>query len=462
LGETGLRGAFRRERGRGDYPFRFFDGVSTTELNRSGGDFSMVKGEVMARYGEEADFSASATATFTEADRGSPGPVTDPSSVGRARLYDKISEIRGRVRYRESSDVEVRMNFTGRLTFERYTDPGILLNGAITNSEYTNRDYLVGPEFHYGVSPAFTGTAGLEWGRATLKSNDTRDAFREQRSVFLSTQHQFELPWEIPFEIILYPSVRFDSYSDVENGISPKIGVNIGLLREPATVRLRSSLGRSYHAPVFNDLYWKAGGNPDLKPEHAISFDAGFVADVSIGGGLHLETGYFDIRANNHVTWIPGAGGFWSPRNIREVTSRGVEAEGSWTSTDSVFTLTVNSTWTDARKKNADFPGDPSAGKRLIYVPAQTALIAGEVHLGWGTLMIRNFWSSYRYTTEVNDHFLRSYATTSAALRFGLPLPPARASFTLEFNNLFNTSYEIVALYPMPLREVRGTMEVTL
>jgi vitamin B12 transporter len=462
IGETGFRAMLRRERGRGDYAFRFGDGVTTRELHRSGGDFSMIKAEMNLDYGEGEDFTGAFTAAYTEADRGSPGPVTDATTVGRARLYDRISEARGNFRFSGGGPISFRLNYAGRFAFERYTDPGTLLGGQIANSEYTNRNIILSPEMHFGLSPAFSGTVGLEFNHATLFSNETHDARRDQRSAFVSTQHAFSLPWEIPFEIIFFPSLRFDSYSDVDNGLSPRIGVNAGMLKGPVAVRLRSSVGRSYHAPVFNDLYWRAGGNPDLRPEHATTFDAGVVVDMHIEGSLHIDATYFDINADNHVVWLPGSGGFWSPKNITSISSRGVEAELSWTSRDSIFTLLVNSTWTDARKRSADFPGDPSEGKRLIYVPGQTAVVEGDLRLPWGTIFVCNFWSSFRYTTEVNDHFLPSYATTSAAFRFGIPIDPARVWLTLELRNIFNTSYELVALYPMPLREMRGTVEVTL
>jgi outer membrane cobalamin receptor len=77
-------------------------------------------------------------------------------------------------------------------------------------------------------------------------------------------------------------------------------------------------------------------------------------------------------------------------------------------------------------------------------------------------LLLRHSWISYRYTTEINDRFLPAYSLESAALRYKLPVGPFNASVKAEVNNIFNTSYQVVALYPMPLREVRVTLEAGL
>jgi hypothetical protein len=114
-------------------------------------------------------------------------------------------------------------------------------------------------------------------------------------------------------------------------------------------------------------------------------------------------------------------------------------------------------------KTSADFPGDPTEGKRLIYEPAQTAERNCRGNDGGPvTLLLRHSWISYRYTTEINDRFLPAYSLESAAVRYGLPVGPFGASLKAEVNNIFNTSYQVVALYPMPLREVRVTLEAGL
>jgi iron complex outermembrane receptor protein len=211
--------------------------------------------------------------------------------------------------------------------------------------------------------------------------------------------------------------------------------------------------------PTFNDLYWNDGGNPHLKPERSLSIDAGLVAQY---GSLRLEADYFSIRTHDRIVWTPGSGGIWSPKNIATVGSEGIEAEMTWDGFDRALMLTVNSTVMTARKKTADYPGDPTSGKVLPYVPRQTANVSVLFTRAPITVFAQHTWASYRYTTEINDRFLPRYGVTSGAITFAYPLAASVLSLKLECTNLFNTSYQAIALYPMPLRELRATLGVEL
>jgi iron complex outermembrane receptor protein len=243
----------------------------------------------------------------------------------------------------------------------------------------------------------------------------------------------------------------------VEAGLSPRIGINIGLWKEPL-LRLRSSYGKSFRIPTFNDLYWIAGGNPSLRPERSNSFDLGALAEYQWNGSWSLDVSYFSIQSRNRILWTPTSGTFWSPRNISEVNSRGLELEGRWEGFNRTLSVTVASTWMKAAKTSEDFPGDPTSGKQLVYVPRQTVSISAGLHVGDLHLSVRHVWTSYRYTTEINDRFLRSFGVTDASARYAIPLGAVRAFVKLEATNIFGTKYQVLALYPMPLQEARVTV----
>ncbi|HUI63556.1 MAG TPA: TonB-dependent receptor plug domain-containing protein, partial [Bacteroidota bacterium] len=211
----GIRGLIRREQGRGDYAFKFSDGRTETELNRSGDDFSLLSSELRADFRPGSTLRTSATVSHIDADRGSPGAVTDVASTGSARLADRLSTLRGGLEWDASGEVTLRLNGSMQYSVEHYTDPHTLINGSTVNSLYDNHAFILTPDARFSFSPAFSGVAGVEFARATLESTDTQDALRIQRSAFISTEHTIALPWEVPFEAILYPSIRYDAFSDV-------------------------------------------------------------------------------------------------------------------------------------------------------------------------------------------------------------------------------------------------------
>lgn len=458
---TGLRGSLRREQGRGNFEFRFNDGRSETTLRRQGEDYSLLAGDVRGDWAVTPTVRSTATFSYTDADRGSPGVVTDPSSSGKGRLWDRLESLRAGVDWDALRWLSLRLAGSARYALERYDDPGQILGGSPLHSLYSNHDAIVTPEALFSLSPDLSGVAGVEYARASLRSSDTQDGARVQRSAFLSTEHTIPIPLDIPYEIIVYPSVRYDAFSDVGGDVSPRVGVNIGILRDPG-LRLRASYGKSFETPTLNELYWLQGGNPNLRPERALSFDAGLRADLRVAGSLRLDVSFFSIDSRDRIVWVPASGTFWSPKNIAAVTSRGAEAEAAWTGLDGALRLTCNATWTDVKKTSADYAGDPTEGKRLIYEPSETFNAVAEGTLGPLVLLLRHSWISYRYTTEINDRFLPAYSLESAALRYTLRGAPWNASLKAEVNNLFNTSYQVVALYPMPLREFRVTLEAGL
>ena len=457
----GWTGKLRNETGKGDYEFRFSDGRTTTMLRRSGDDFRMLTGDARLTYAAAEGLRADLALFYSTADRGSPGAVTDVQSGGKARLADDVARMQMNLDWTASPSITGSLKSSVQYSRETYNDPLTLINGSPQMSLYTNRTFLLSPELRYAGSADFTGNAGIEFARATLSSSEVNQALRLQRSAFVSTQHVIPLPFEVPFDIALYPSLRYDSFSDVSADLSPRIGLNVGLLRDPE-VRVRASYGKSFRAPAFNDLYWKAGGNPALKAERSLGFDCGALSTVPLYGTLHLDISYFSIMTDDRIVWIPSSDGHWSPENITSVQSSGFEGEIRWEGFDGVVTLAMNSTWITARKESSDFPGDPTEGKLLIYIPRQTVNASATVRFREASLYLEHSWVSYRYTTETNDRFLPSYALLSAAIRVPVHAGILTTWAKVEGTNLLNTSYQIIALYPMPLRQFRATLGVDL
>ena len=447
----------RRERGRGDFEYRFFDGASTTRLKRSDGDFSILSSNARIVADISSSVQASVLALFSDADRGSPGPVTDATSQAQSRLHDRLLRLQTGLKWIAGSGLSASLSSSWTSSTETYNDPLVLLGGTPLSSYYDNHAFSLTPEIRYDVAPDVAAAAGIELAHGSLASSDVSSVQRWQHSPFVSTQLRVAPGSPFLSEILIFPSIRYDGFSDVKGDISPKLGLNASILSD-RRLRIRASYGKSVRIPTFNQLYWLAGGNPRLHPERSLSFDAGIVSETDLGGSLTLEATYFSIDTRERIAWIPQSGGYWSPKNIARVASSGLEAEVRWFGFDHILGLMVNSTWTTARKESEDFPGDPTAGKELIYVPRQVVNGTATVTLDSWTLFLEYTWTSFRYTTETNDRFLPSYGVTSAALRYSFPIGGTTGFVKVEGTNLFNASYQVIALYPMPLRQLRFTV----
>jgi outer membrane cobalamin receptor len=461
VGRLGGRLAFRNEQGDGNYAFLYEDGVTRTMHERLGADYLTNHGEARLNYRVTEHLETSVLLSYGNADRGVPGPVTNVGTFGTARLTDEMVRSQWTVDWTMSTTSRLHVASTLFSAAQKYTDPSIDLAGSSLSSHFVNRYVQVAPEFEFSPLAVLKGTAGGEVVRAWVTGDQLHDTTRWQQSVYGTLQYTVLLPMSVPYELVLYPAIRYDHFSDVEGAVSPKIGLNIGLSRAPV-LRLRASYGKSFRAPTFNELYWYAGGNPDLRPERSTSFDCGLFSSARVLGEVSLDLDYFLIDTRDRILWMPSKGMLWTPENIGRVVTEGIELEGRWTGLGGVLSLALNSTWTDARKRSQDAHGDPSDGKRLVYVPQQTLSATMDLHLAGLQLFVRHSWVSHRYSTEMNDRHLPSYAVASAAVRYTVLLERVNVTLKVEGSNLFDESYEIIALYPMPLREVRGSIGVEL
>ena len=98
-----------------------------------------------------------------------------------------------------------------------------------------------------------------------------------------------------------------------------------------ANLTARASIARNYRFPTVNDMYFLPGGNPDLRPEHGFSYDAGLSFETGRTGLYRLtgSAGWFDSRIDDWIMWLPTPKGFFSPRNVMRVHAHGIETRAA-------------------------------------------------------------------------------------------------------------------------------------
>lgn len=91
--------------------------------------------------------------------------------------------------------------------------------------------------------------------------------------------------------------------------------------------RLKLNAGTSFKAPTFNDLYSPFGGNPDLEPEEAVSYELGLQKNT---GNWSWGVALYRSNVENLIVGFP----LPQSQNVDEAKLRGVELEGGWQSND--------------------------------------------------------------------------------------------------------------------------------
>ena len=225
---------------------------------------------------------------------------------------------------------------------------------------------------------------------------------------------------------------------------------------------LKSSVARNSRYPTLNDLYFSPGGNPELKSEKGYTYDFGVSFGIEESKiSLNGDISFFGSKIKDWILWLPTYKGYWSPFNIKQVDSRGME-----TSADMVIKLTENKSisvegnFTVTRSiNNGDPVGllDESIGKQLVYVPLYSSAINGIfISDGWKIKYSWNYYSK-RYTTSNNNEgsimgVLGNYFMNDISIEKDFSPGIGSLSAKIMVNNLFDEEYESVLSRPMPGR----------
>lgn len=285
------------------------------------------------------------------------------------------------------------------------------------------------------------------------------------RADTLYKQERFELSafaavkWRPAPRLGIAADIRWELYGDRTTPAIPALFADY-LLSRRGNVVVKASAARNYRYPTLNDLYFRPGGNKNLKPERGWTFDAGVeTAFKGDGRALRASATVFDSRIDDWILWIGSPKlGIYTPINIRRVHSYGMEAKlsadaatrGGWR-----LLFDGNFAWTRSINRGDKFsPADRSVGKQLVYIPVYSAAFIARVQWRHWELAYKWNWYSERYTMSSNDlgvlGRVKPYFMSDLSLEKRLEC--RRASFSLKgsIHNLLNEEYESVLSRPMP------------
>ncbi|MCH5329535.1 MAG: TonB-dependent receptor [Alistipes sp.] len=264
--------------------------------------------------------------------------------------------------------------------------------------------------------------------------------------------------------------IREEMYGDKFSPVIPAFFADYKLSKR-GNVMLKASVSRNYRFPSLNDLYFLPGGNPDLKPEHGFTYDAGISFATGREGLFALSGGatWFDSYIDDWIVWLPTAKGFWTPKNIKSVHAYGVELKlntdirlaRDWQlGGDAAFSWTPSINNGDP----ADW-ADRAIGKQLVYVPLYSASATGRLTFRSWRLIYKWCWYSERFTTSDNNMKSRitrvlPYFMNDVSLEKAFSFSWSDLSIKAAVKNLLNEEYESVLSRPMPRMNFEIFLEI--
>ncbi len=393
------------------------------------------------------------------AERGSPGTIELPYDT--ARLWNRNQQFNsifsGKIfNFRN----DFRLQAYAHRTRMRYrNDEGLVP----VDSHFKNGSY--GGEGHIQtiLSSAFVLTYGLGYRHDGLESREfPEDHFRDSFYIFVQDETVLEFQSSRLLRSISFISaVRFDSFSDFRKHISPKFGGVFNFGQDWRT-SVKWNVGLNYRAPNFNELYWPPDawtrGNPDLKAEYGFDWDAGLRLRYPLLHGISLDMTYFNITLNDLILW-QSVGQIWMPLNVDKARNQGVEVSLVLEPVRNWLSVNLNYTYLDAR----NLSDEPNVkNKRLVYRPRESLNLS--LVSNWRNITVKYDYQyvGRRYTNPANTIYLDVYAMSDITISISHQYRRWNPQLSVQMKNIFDERHEIIRYQPIPGREYRLTIGISL
>ncbi len=228
--------------------------------------------------------------------------------------------------------------------------------------------------------------------------------------------------------------------------------------------QLQARLARHYRAPTLNDRYWRPGGNPSLRPEQGWSQEIGATYRRAVWkGDVALSATAFHRHIYDWILWARRQGQlFFSPQNIAEVRTRGLEARlGLRQSFLAKGQMRMSIGYDHVRSTNERPVVNPriEAGTQLFYVPKHQ--MQAELWVQWDHLQVVVF---HEYTDAVIglNETVSAFRLGTLRLQYARDARKAHMLLFLCIENAWDAHYQVVERRPMPGRHFRAGIQAGL
>jgi iron complex outermembrane receptor protein len=319
-----------------------------------------------------------------------------------------------------------------------YNDPTVLVHNLATTYQYYQE---IGWDHNMGKSGRFIIFSPLQ---SSWMENAGPSSGKNQTKVALAGSYDLKL---LKQKLDVALNAR-EELIDNNNILLPGAGLSYILNKY---LLLRAGLQKTYRVPSLNELYYFPGGNTSLKPEQGWSEDGGYNVNLKLGKWkISHDLAIYNRNIHDWISWLGGA--IWTPHNIAQVHSRGIETENHFEYVWGKYTLHMgcNTAYVLATTVGSYLPNDGSIGKQIPYTPRYN----GQLNLG---LSYKGLWVNYNhgytgYRNTVNDgsEYLTPYQTGNLQVMYGCKPNGHELQLNAQCNNLWNQHYMVAAYRPMP------------
>lgn len=210
--------------------------------------------------------------------------------------------------------------------------------------------------------------------------------------------------------------------------------------------RLKFNFSRNYRIPTFNDLYWEASGNPDLKPENSYQAEVGNQFQYN---DFRLTATVYASKIDDMIRWLPNNSGNWSPVNTDKVSIYGAEALLGWNKKWNAHFFDFNGTYAYTVSL------DEKNNKQLFYVPYHKITASSSYSYKKWNAYYQFMFTGEVFTTSDNNpkYILSDYNVSNFGIDYNFSKKDV-CKIGFKIANLWNEKYEALPSRIMPGRNL--------
>jgi len=320
--------------------------------------------------------------------------------------------IKPRIYWRRNQDMFLLKRF----------DPSFFRNLHISNK--------VAAETNFELTSGLGKTGfGIDLNKVFLSSNNLGNRDRLMLTSFL--EHRFE----IGNQLDITPGLAFTYFSDFDAQIFPGLDVGFSVTDQ---IKVYGNIGYTYRIPTFTDLYYSDPaneGNPDLKPESALSEEIGFKYNTE---KFQFNLALFNRTSDDLIDYTKeNEADKWKAQNFSKVNTKGFETSVNYNFEAGDFNqyikLGYNFIDDDIKDVNATFT--------RYGLNSLKHQFTSTLHTQFLPFLDQSI--SFRFVERTNG---QTYNLVDAKLRAKFD----KLELSVNANNIFNTAYIEQGLVPMP------------
>lgn len=458
----------------GIYPYISYENDSK-KLNRINSDVKSSRSEINAVFQANKSNKFVLKTFFYNSERGLPGAIIFYNTLSNQRLNEKEMFVQGSWRNTISKKSELLFSAKYEHNKSYYLDPSYPNNVGKLENEFHQKEIYVSGVYSYKFDEHMKMSFATDAFNNTLVRTDvfadkfatpTRNSFLNNIA-FQFKKRRYEISGNLLYSIVnekVKTGESGNNFNKFSNGLAFSLQPFSGI-----PFRTRLFYKHIFRAPTFNDLYYTNVGNTKLRPEFADQYNLGFSYAKQKLGFVKLWSvttdAYYNFVSDKILT-APRQNLFqWSVQNIGKVKIKGIDVAVNtsfkeWKNIE----ISTSATYTFQEAKDVSNATSPFYKTQLSYTPKHSG--SGSLNIEYNNFQFNYnlLYSSVRYKPgdQIFENLLQPFTTTDVSISYLLQKRQAFYKLIFEANNIFNTEFEIVKYYPMPLSNFRITLNISL